>query len=338
MAESNGPTIIRSLWALSGVSLAFMSLRFYCKILHAHQLAVDDVILLASWILSCAYAATIHVSVIHGMGKHLVDISPDDMIKVNEFFYVGQFFLFIAIPVAKTSFAITLIRISTQEWQRWFLWFVIVTMNVAMWLCGVLLFAQCQPVEYNWDKTIVGTCWESYVQDNYAIFAAIYSVIVDFTIALFPYLLIRKLQMSFKEKFGVVFAMSLGFLAGITVAVKIRYLPGIGKFKDPTHSLSDILIWSHAETSATIIAASIPFFRVLIKHATSRGRPYRYGEGYRLDSYMQGHRRESGASGIEADEIISPRNDVSLEDMLRAPPPGVIIKESRVNVEFTGKK
>lgn len=92
--------------------------------------------------------------------------------------------------------------------------------------------------------------------------------------------------MSRKEKVGVIIAMSLGCLAGITAAVKTSTLPGIGKFKDPTFQLADLLIWSNAEVAVTIIAASIPFFRVLLRHITSsydRSKPKRHS--YRLESY-----------------------------------------------------
>jgi hypothetical protein len=92
--------------------------------------------------------------------------------------------------------------------------------------------------------------------------------------------------MSKKEKVGVIIAMSLGCLAGITAAVKTSTLPGIGKFKDPTFQLADLLIWSNAEVAVTIIAASIPFFRVLLKHIASsydRSKPPK--NSYRLESY-----------------------------------------------------
>jgi hypothetical protein len=39
-----------------------------------------------------------------------------------------------------------------------------------------------------------------------------YSALLDFVLATFPFVIIYKLQMSKKEKLGVIFAMSLGVL------------------------------------------------------------------------------------------------------------------------------
>lgn len=50
------------------------------------------------------------------------------------------------------------------------------------------------------------------------------------------------------------------------------------------------MIWSNAEVAVTIIAASIPFFRVLLRHVTSSyGRSKRLrANSYRLESYGHG--------------------------------------------------
>ena len=90
-------------------------------------------------------------------------------------------------------------------------------------------------------------------------------------------------------------------VAGATAAVKTSYLPGIGKFKDITFQIVNLLIWSDAETAVTILAASIPFFRVLIRNSTSRGGvsdPYR--QSYRLESQsnLKNSARQSRGFGI----------------------------------------
>ncbi|KAF2707091.1 hypothetical protein K504DRAFT_492641, partial [Pleomassaria siparia CBS 279.74] len=154
-----------------------------------------------------------------------------------------EFFSLMAIPTSKTSFAVALFRLSVRQWQKWLLWFIIASMNITMWLCGIPLFLQCSPIERNWDKTKNGSCWTSKVQDNYSI------------------------------------------SAGIVAAIKTSFLPGVGDFSDMTFQIVDLLIWSDAETAVTILAASIPFFRVLIRDTTTKGGindPYR--QSYRLES------------------------------------------------------
>lgn len=110
------------------------------------------------------------MSVHYGMGKRKEDL-PDTRELMYKYLFLGEFFTLIAIPVSKTSFSITLLRIAARPWQKWFIWFVIITVNIIYWLCGILLLVQCQPIARNWDKSVAGSCWSSSIQDNYSIFA-----------------------------------------------------------------------------------------------------------------------------------------------------------------------
>lgn len=105
------------------------------------------------------------------MGKREVDLKPGNEVPMYKYFFIGEVFTLVAIPVSKTSFAITLLRITTKAWQKWFIWFVIITVNIIYWLCALLLLVQCKPIAKNWDKELPGTCWEAGVQDHYAVFA-----------------------------------------------------------------------------------------------------------------------------------------------------------------------
>ncbi|KAF2658914.1 hypothetical protein K491DRAFT_582023, partial [Lophiostoma macrostomum CBS 122681] len=251
------------------VAFMFMNLRFFCKGVYQRQLRIDDAILLFSWFLVVIYAALITVSVGYGLGKHARDVDPADWTPINKYLYLGEVFSLISIPVSKTSFAVTLLRIAAKQWHKWVIWFIIISMNLAMGLCALLILIQCDPVEKNWNENAKGSCWNPKIQDDFAVFAGAYSSFLDFALAMFPCVIIYHLQMSGKEKAGVIVAMSLGFLAGITAAVKTAFLPGAGDFTDPNFDFTDLLIWSLAETAVTIIAASIPFFRVLLRRVRS---------------------------------------------------------------------
>jgi hypothetical protein len=117
------------------------------------------------------YAALINVSVRYGMGKRHDALNPATGVQMYKYLFLGEFFTLIAIPISKTSFSVTLLRIATRTWQKWFIWFVIVSINIVYWLCGILLLVQCQPIEKNWDRDMPGSCWKSSYQDNYSIFA-----------------------------------------------------------------------------------------------------------------------------------------------------------------------
>lgn len=114
---------------------------------------------------------------------------------------------------SKTSFALTLYRLTTDRpFMRAFLWFAIISINLACSGVVVVTWAQCTPAEKVWRPSVEGSCWPKSVHINYNIFAAVYSGTMDLVLALLPWLLIWKLTLSKKEKFGMLVAMSMGVL------------------------------------------------------------------------------------------------------------------------------
>ncbi|KAF2001923.1 hypothetical protein P154DRAFT_155404 [Amniculicola lignicola CBS 123094] len=340
--DSNGPKTVTALWAMTGISIVFIAVRFYCKYISTRRLGIDDGILLVAWVFTLVYSSLITISVSYGLGDHKADIKEHNKVPMYKYMFLGEFFSLISLPTSKTSFAVTLLRIATKRWQKYSIWFVIITMNATLWICGLLLFFQCSPIEKNWNKAMAGTCWKSKVQDDYSIFAGAYSAALDFFLASFPCLMIWNLQISGREKAGVIIAMSFGYLAGITAAVKTSFLPGIGGYKDITYQLANLLIWSNAEAAVTIVAACIPFYRVLIKKVRSYNSAQKNGNSYRLGSYngrnpTVGTGRSRKGRGLETE---MGEDDLSERSILgeAVRDHGAIVKSSEVTIEYTEDK
>lgn len=56
--------------------------------------------------------------------------------------------------------------------MKWFLVFVIVTINVTMNLVWILGFAKCTPLEKVFDAKVPGTCWDKKKLGKYQLFAS----------------------------------------------------------------------------------------------------------------------------------------------------------------------
>lgn len=115
---------------------------------------------------------------------------------------------------------------------------------------------------------------------------------MDFALVAIAWTVVFQLQMrSTREKVGLGVAMSMGVAAGITSLVKAAILPALAG-GDITYATASLHIWSMAEPSVTIMAASIPLLRVLFSHvrrmrtaatgATARGAAKRVGYGRSL--------------------------------------------------------
>ncbi|KAI8162631.1 hypothetical protein K4K54_010358 [Colletotrichum sp. SAR 10_86] len=111
----------------------------------------------------------------------------------------------------------------------------------------------------------------------------IISALTDFILAMIPIKVVWGLQMIKREKAGVAIAMGIGCLAGSVAIVKAVESYWAARAVGPEFSrrLAVLSIWIHAEPNATIIAASIPVLRVLLRDARAYyARKYRSGSKY----------------------------------------------------------
>lgn len=99
-----------------------------------------------------------HINAELGFGKHIFAVPLQNMPNISfNVTLCGTFSIYAAI-LSKTSFALTLLRIS-NGWMKILIWFIIVSINVSMGLSALFGWIQCSPVAKVWDITLPGTCW-----------------------------------------------------------------------------------------------------------------------------------------------------------------------------------
>jgi len=72
---------------------------------------------------------------------------------------------------SKTSFAITVLRIS-NGWTKKFVWFIIISVNVSLGLSIALTWGQCKPFAKIYNPRLNGACMPKVYQIRYNIFTA----------------------------------------------------------------------------------------------------------------------------------------------------------------------
>ncbi|KAI6599137.1 hypothetical protein MCOR12_005109 [Pyricularia oryzae] len=268
--EDFGPQVNYAIWMMTALSAVFLALRVYCKFLRHKGLWWDDHVLIISWISLVAQTALISFNVSIGYGQHIWDFNPKDLQTFLLMSNSSGFFSILAAMLSKTSFAITVLRIS-EGWTRRFVWFIIITINATLGFAALATYVQCTPTEKLWRPMLQGTCWPKEFIIDYNIFTAAYSGAMDIVLALLPWRIIWKLTINKKEKLGVMVAMSMGIFAGAISFAKIEQLPAINK-SDLIHGLW-LSILGTAEAAMTIIAASIPVLRALVHHNSPQRHP-----------------------------------------------------------------
>jgi hypothetical protein len=265
-------------------------------------------------------AAFISFSVTLGFGRSFWDFNFRNLSQFLLFTNLAGTFSILAALWSKTSFAITVLRISAG-WTRLAVWFIIISVNVSLGLAIAFTWAQCTPVEKTWRPGIPGTCWPKQVVIRYNEFTASMCTMSNFVLCFFfsflffffflflPWsdnltwscsLLRRdgycpspaaledhlgpddeqegKVRRPLCHEHGRVVSLPLSLYevarsptnlknsAGVTSMVKVTQLPAIG-FANLTDSTRQLVILGVAEGAITIMAASTPILRALLRDA-----------------------------------------------------------------------
>ncbi|KAI1336865.1 hypothetical protein F5Y15DRAFT_392436 [Xylariaceae sp. FL0016] len=293
MEDNNVPRFVGTVWSLTVAALIFLILRIYCKLWRGRGLWWDDHLMVAAFVFLLISASINTYTVTLGFGRHIWTVSEENQVTIGLNSILGAAFAVLATSTSKTSFAVTLYRIVTEEWMKRFLIFAIVSINVTMNLFWAFAFVKCTPMRKAWDPNLPGTCWDADKLLIYQLFAVYYSSIMDFVLALLPWKILMGMAMLRREKIGVAVAMSMAAVAGVTgivKAVEVTHIPSL----DITYDRVNLTIWTTTEPAVTIMAASIPILRMLYHELRSSHRDYfRSGSRTNKGSVGTGH----GAAG-----------------------------------------
>lgn len=152
-----GPVLNAVFWTLTAVAFVFLVLRLFCKYIRGRYLWWDDYVLIASWVALAVSAATTSVCVALDYGKHSYDIDPNNLPKMPFVAVFAGFFSVLAAAWSKTSFALTLIRLS-ERWMKVMIWFIVITVNGILGTAMLFMWIKCRPIGKIWDETLDGRC------------------------------------------------------------------------------------------------------------------------------------------------------------------------------------
>lgn len=107
----------------------------------------------------------------YGFGKHGYEIPLDNFGALIIVGLMSVTFDIVGQVWSKTSFAITMLRISKGK-VRYFIWFAIISMNVLLGLAAMSFWVQCSPIQKSWNPLLPGTCWNPQITIVYGIVAS----------------------------------------------------------------------------------------------------------------------------------------------------------------------
>ncbi|PKS08085.1 hypothetical protein jhhlp_005360 [Lomentospora prolificans] len=312
------PMLEGSIWSMTIVSGLFLGLRVFAKVSQKRSLWWDDHFLIVSWVSSTLKhyfppfpitrflrinllisSALLTEGVKYGIGMHFEDMVLENIPKVAEFSYAAGFTTILGTAWSKTSFGITLLRISTG-WTKWFVWFLVISINLVLGASAIILFIQCWPIQKLFNEMLDGQCWPKNTVEHYQMFCSVYSGAMDIILALLPWKIVWNVAIFRREKIGALVAMSMGVFSGIMSFLKIISLPDISDVKSTT---IDLKILGIAELATTIIAVSIPVLRAFIRRKAPTTARLKFVRMSQLPSVERSRGHDTKKTAVWANEV-----------------------------------
>jgi hypothetical protein len=104
-----------------------------------------------------------------GFGLHTEQVPLENLIQFGVQSNISGFASVIAVACSKTSFAITLLRL-TDGWMRWFVIGLMVLLNVTHYISAVFFWVSCNPPAKTYNPLLPGECWPISVTVNFSFF------------------------------------------------------------------------------------------------------------------------------------------------------------------------
>ncbi|KAJ5163999.1 uncharacterized protein N7500_005829 [Penicillium coprophilum] len=264
-----------------------------------------------------SYTILTTVNVLLGYGSHtsvLMERGGMDLVERILVINYADFALGImSFTTPKLAIAALLNRImNPSRFHRIWLWMLTASVFVASTICIVVLFTMCDPPRALWKIHLISegaTCRSTTILVGYAIFTGVLSAVVDLYLAIYPTVVLLRLQMTLKKKLALCAALGLGAVACAMAIVKCLQLPGLYDTADSTYATADLVIWTSVESNIIIIASCIPTLGPIyemIRGKRSWSSHGRYDSG-KMRTYTDGPTKKSNNTR-ENDDILMTTN------------------------------
>ncbi|EYE91326.1 uncharacterized protein EURHEDRAFT_406167 [Aspergillus ruber CBS 135680] len=248
LSQTKGPKIIGVFWVMAGLTLVMVVSRLYIRAGVLRNMGSDDWLIAASMVMSLAYTSLTTVNVAFGYGRHADTLSPERLVKVSLVNYIDFTLGIVSFSLPKLAVAALLNRIVNPNWwQKAALWILTGLVALTSGVCIIVLFTMCDPPEALWDTSLVmqgATCRNVWILIDYAIFTGAFSAFTDLYLAIYPSVILLRLNMSARKKIALCLALGLGSIACAMAVVKCLQLPGLSNKTDPTYATAELVIWT----------------------------------------------------------------------------------------------
>lgn len=276
---NHGARLIATTVTVSVLASTAVALRLATRIWIVRSVGWDDYTIICAAFGIVIATGLVIVQVHYGFGRHKTDLSHWQFIEFMKYSYGEWIQTFQTLMFTKISVCLFLLRIPVERYLirpiQGAIVFLIVT-NITLTFIWIF---QCNPIARAWNTQVPGHCLSNGQLQRIIISQAIISIISDFLLALFPIVLLWKVQISSQIKAGICTLMALGLmyefsrhpcgliadLSGLRSTAALCMVRTILNWQnvnsDPTWISIPAWYWRAWEVCIGIVAACIPALR-----------------------------------------------------------------------------
>jgi HAMP domain-containing protein len=267
-------SMVRNAYWIFGLEFSFATLflgqRMYTNAVLLRKFMIDDFLILFAWILSIAAQSCLLDAYRRKLlGVHAWEMPIDSntesalLVMCTTLTYIPTTIL------SKLTLCFFYFRLSPSRWYQYSVYFtgIICTISlVGIWFS--VIFA-CKPIAAGWDVrlSVDADCIN---RPPIYITQAAFGSVTDLMLLLLPIPTVVGLQMSTRQKFGLLGLFAIGSITLITSIVRlVLLLPSLSN-PDQSWSLAEGCLWVIVEANLLIMCGSLPTLRVFLKNVAPR--------------------------------------------------------------------
>ncbi|RDI88319.1 hypothetical protein Vi05172_g1937 [Venturia inaequalis] len=304
----------------------------------------DDVLIFLAWILGTLMTAVCILSVYrYGFNKHIWGVPMEEWWKGGLIAYIIESLFLWSTCLTKVSvlmFARRLVRGTCSRNFKWAIWAAIAFVLAHTIAFYVLTFVACRPFvalwqQYNPDwlaKNPVFFCTDAVLTTQLSKLAGALSVVTDFYSVMLPAVLIFKIRITKRQKYGLLFIFGLGYLVVAAGIARTIYLDRAqAEVYDKSWLTFNIFVASIAECNVGIACACAPSMKTLFGRFF-RDVSVKYGSGgnSQIRSKADSIKNNNGQGGIHIHFSVDFSESSDVVDGIQAPMETVTAKTDRL--------
>ncbi|OJJ34696.1 hypothetical protein ASPWEDRAFT_112184 [Aspergillus wentii DTO 134E9] len=259
MAHSKAPVVTGVAVVFAILSFVVVTLRILSRIFIFRKVRLDDYLIIIASLLSWGFIGIGLAAVHNGLGHHMSDIDLADFQTYLKIIYVSSTFYLSCLGFVKCSVLVFYTHLENATLTR----LSYIMLGVIVCQAGsfvIVAIFQCNPIRKAWSPTTLGSCVE--INVFYMANAAL-NICTDVITYALPMKVIMQLDISRRQKIGILIILCFGLFACIASIIRITYIPAMLSSPDVTYVISDAMYWSIIETNTGILAASMPCFKAI---------------------------------------------------------------------------